>query len=159
MKLTTHLFHRIGIAIIVVAMSSCQKDSSPEVKSNVLFSVDLASGSFNNGYEQTYLAAYTPDGELLGYGNITDSTKWNLIGKYAGDKIDILLIDIWHENTLNLYHYTDVPVGQSFSDQGNLALARKDRMNQHFNNSKFEGLQQMVRSAPPCKMRALFPST
>ena len=129
-------------------MFSCQKDSTPDIKSNVLFSVDLASGSFNNGYEQAYLAAYTPDGELLGYGNLTDSTKWDLVGKYTGDKIDILFIDEWHESYLAIYHYTDVPIGQSFTGQSSSAYASPKRIEQMPINPKLGKMQQQVSSVP-----------
>ena len=115
----------------------------------MLFSVDLASGSFNNDYEKgVYLAAYTPDGDLLGYGNLTDSTKWDLIGKYTGDKIDILFIDVWNYDYLAIYHFTDVPIGQSFTGQSSLASASPARIKLMPTNPKLGMMKQQVPSVP-----------
>ena len=90
---------------------------SPELKSSALFAVDLDNQQFNSSYQKSFLAAYTPDGALLGYGSLTDSSKWDLNATYNGDKIDILFIEVWHDNQLFVDHVKNVSVGQTFSSQ------------------------------------------
>jgi hypothetical protein len=95
---------------------SCQNDDTPpEPKSNVLFSVDLANKK-HAGDIKSYIAAYTPDGELLNYGSLGDSLKWDLKAKYDGTKIDIVYFDAANGKGLTANHFKNISVGQTFTD-------------------------------------------
>src|SRR6218665_512746 len=108
-------------ACFLLFLFSCQNDEadSPAVEqqTNVLFSVDF--GNSYKGSIKGYLAAYTPEGELLNYGSLGDSTKWDLKGKYNGDKIDILYFEVI--NGLGIQHMKNIPVGQTFTNLRNTA--------------------------------------
>lgn len=101
-------------AFSLLFLVSCQNDDAPtEPKSNVLFSVDLANNN-HAGDIKGYIAAYTPDGELLNYGSLGDSLKWDLKAKYNGTKIDIVYFDVLHGLTAD--HFKNISVGQTFTD-------------------------------------------
>lgn len=101
-------------AFSLLFLVSCQNDDdAPEPKSNVLFSVDLANKN-HAGDIKGYIAAYTPDGELLNYGSLGDSLKWDLKAKYDGTKIDIVYFDVLNGLTAN--HFKNISVGQTFTD-------------------------------------------
>ncbi|CAN1526192.1 hypothetical protein MCETHM1_01241 [Flavobacteriaceae bacterium] len=113
-RLYTKLFFIIFPLLIII---SCQKDDLSEPKTNILFSVDLQKQS-NERKTEIYVAAYTPEGELLNYGSIIDSTKWDLKAKYDGKKIDIVyfeMVDVYGDSYVNVYHIKNISVGQSFT--------------------------------------------
>lgn len=112
--------HFSKLVLLIVACSllfeSCKKDNETELESSVLFSVDLDNQKFNTDYSISYLAAYTPEGELLSFGNLSDSSKWDLVADYNYDKIDILYLELWNESLLTVNHIKNVTVGQVFKD-------------------------------------------
>ncbi len=97
-------------------MLSCEKETEDkpvvaELTNQKLFSVDLYPAGGDLAY---YIAAYTPEGELLGYGSLADSSKWNLQAKYSGNKIDILYFYFLNNDELYIDHFRNIPIGQSF---------------------------------------------
>jgi len=130
MKPTFQLFRTITISFALISMLSCEKSNSPELKSSALFSVDLDIQHFNYGAQKSYLAAYSPEGVLLGYGSLTDSSKWDLNAKYNGDKIDILFIVVWPDKLIEINHIKNATIGQTCSNQNNVAFANRLRVEQ-----------------------------
>lgn len=122
-----HFYCRVALsAFFALFLYSCQNDEAtetptPDQQSKVLFSVDF--GNAYTGDIKGYLAAYTPEGELLNYGSLGDSLKWNLKGKYNGDKIDILYFQI--VNGITIQHIKSVPVGKTFSNKQNFELYKE----------------------------------
>lgn len=108
--------------IIFLIFTGCKKEDSIEPKSCTLFSVDLDINKFKMDLDldASYLVAYTPDGKLLGYGNLADSSTWDLKAKYNGDLIDIVFYQFWHGNTLNITHIKNVNTGLSFIDMNKI---------------------------------------
>ncbi|KRD57671.1 hypothetical protein ASE40_15000 [Flavobacterium sp. Root935] len=104
----------------VIFLFSCQNDDadSPVQQAKVLFSVNY--GSSHTGDIKGYLAAYTPEGELLNYGSLGDSLKWDLKAKYNGDKIDILYFEV--VNGMQVQHIKNISVGQTFTNLRNIFL-------------------------------------
>lgn len=112
-----HFFTKVLLStFFLLFLFSCQNDEadSPTVEqqTNVMFSVNF--GNSYKGSIKGYLAAYTPEGELLNYGSLGDSTKWDLKGKYNGDKIDILYFEV--VNGLTVQHIKNINVGQTFTN-------------------------------------------
>lgn len=101
---------------ILILFSRCNQDIVSEVEERVLFSVDLDQQKFNPDNKGAYLAAYTSSGELINYGNLTDSIKWELKSTYKEDSIDILYFEFYHERPLWIYHIKNVQIGHSFKD-------------------------------------------
>lgn len=119
------LRHSLLFMFFLLSFVSCQSDDvsesadGPEAKTNVLFSVDLDPNKYN-GSIQSYLAAYTPEGKLLQYGCLVDSTKWDLKAKYEGSKIDIVYITVVNTQTIYVDHIKNVNVGQTFTDSNRI---------------------------------------
>lgn len=118
MKHVNKLFKLFVLSALLFV--SCQKNNIPDLENSILFSVDLDNNKFKIDNFVAYIAAYTPEGDLLNYANLSDSSIWNLMAKYNGDKIDILYIEIWHESLVKIKHIRDVAVGQIFNDQNPL---------------------------------------
>lgn len=98
-------------------MTSCQdNDDLPKTAPQTLFSVNLDNQKFNTDYKKSYIAAYTPKGEFIKYGSLSDSSNWVLSAPYKGDKIDIIFFEIWHQNSLIVNHIKNVNIGQVFTD-------------------------------------------
>jgi hypothetical protein len=71
---------------------------------------------------EAYIAAYSSDGKLLNYGNLSDSSNWKLKGECKDDKIDILYFSISHDGALSIAHIKDVSIGYSFTDTNRFAM-------------------------------------
>lgn len=108
------------LAFGLTSIISCQHDDVQDVEPSILFSVDLDHQKFHTDYKKSYLAAYTPQGELLKYGSLSDSSNWVLKAPYEGNKIDIVFFEIWHQNSLVIDHIKNVNVGQVFTDPDKL---------------------------------------
>ena len=105
------------LTFILVLCVSCQKDDKLEQEPRILFSVDLDIQKFDiKNYREGYIAAYTPDGELINYGSLSDSAKWELKADYKNDFIDIVYFEVSHKTSLKIDHFRNVPIGQSFTD-------------------------------------------
>ncbi|TGD58143.1 hypothetical protein [Flavobacterium humi] len=114
-------FHTLlFFAFALTSLFSCQEDDIQDVETSVLFSVDLDPGKFTSDYKKSYIAAYTPQGELLKYGSLSDSSAWVLKAPYEGNKIDIVFFEIWHGNSLMVNHIKNVNIGQVFTDPDHL---------------------------------------
>lgn len=104
------------LILTIVLFVSCKKENPIQLQPSILFSVDLDNQKFNIDYMKAYIAAYTPQGELLNYGSLSDSSKWDLKAEYNGSKIDILYYEVWRESSVNISHIKAVPVGETFTD-------------------------------------------
>ncbi|MCV2484930.1 hypothetical protein OD917_08355 [Flavobacterium sp. SH_e] len=118
LKFQSNLVVLLGVLLSIV---SCQNDETPgeetEANSKTLFSVDYKSDRFS-GNGKVYIAAYSKDGKLLNYGSLSDSTKWELKGKYNENKFDVLYFNISEGKTINVHHIKNIEVGQIFSEMG-----------------------------------------
>jgi len=152
MRLKNELLQWSWIVLLIAVLMSCKKEEATtisEVKPSVLLKIDLEnSDNFVSSNTLYYLAAYTPDGELLGYGSLSDSLKWELSGNYTGATIDVLMFEVWDNSNIEVLHYTDVPIGQSFTQQNSLASASSEKIQQWNINPKNGQLQQMTPTIP-----------
>jgi hypothetical protein len=105
-----------SLTFLFIIFASCQKENVPELKSRILFSVDLNNQKFDPYYRETYLAAYTTKGKLINYGSLSDSANWELKGECKEDKIDILYFEIGNKSSLSIDHIRNVNIGQSIQD-------------------------------------------
>ncbi len=102
--------------LCLLLFAGCQKADIPELETSILFSVDFDENKFALDYRKAYLAAYTSDGKLINYGNLSDSVKWELKSQSSENKIDILYFEVTSNGYLNVEHIKDVPIGQKFVD-------------------------------------------
>jgi hypothetical protein len=105
-----------ALSFLLLLFTACQKNNNPEPESRTLFSVDLDQGKFDKYYREAYLAAYTTQGELINYGSLSDSVKWELTGGSMNDTIDILYFEVQNEGSLSIHHFRKVIPGQVFAD-------------------------------------------
>lgn len=108
--------YRLALTFLVILSIGCKKDDTPELKTCILFSVDLDIQKFNPFYREAYISAYTSDGKLINYGSLTDSARWDLKGECKEDKIDILYFEIRNGDVLFIDHIKNVNIGQTFVD-------------------------------------------
>ena len=111
----------LGIAFVFLFFS-CQKDPV-EKETQILLSVNVNSQKFNKVFREAYMAAYTPEGELLSYGCLSDSSTWDLKAEYDKDKIDILYFEIQQKLFLSIHHIKNVDIGQLFEDDNTVTIS------------------------------------
>jgi hypothetical protein len=139
MNVNYNYFLSLVILLLLFTFCSCSKSSEHEDEGRVLLKVN-ANESIKDREEWCYLAAFSPQGELLGLACLSDSVNWEMkVPTYTGDKIDILTYEINDfeyvssgqiegiTDKVNVTHYQDIDVGSVFDmsmsyTQKNLAV-------------------------------------
>lgn len=116
-----------SLIFLLIIFTACKKEKNIELEPEILFSVDPDQQKFNyisSPSAKKYLAAYTTDGELIDYGCLSDSARWELSGVCEDNFIDIVYFNVitgLSNVTYDLIveHFRNVSPGCKFADPYN----------------------------------------